>query len=351
MTTLDQASAEAVESVATGRRARHRRRTVVIAVLALLVVTAWCATLMLGQTVHGPGEVLGVILGTEQSGAAFIVGELRLPRATLALVVGLSFGLAGCTFQTLLRNPLASPDIIGITTGASAAASVAIISFGLGGLSVSVTAVGAGIGVALSVYLLAYRRGQAAGTRLILIGVGVSAMMSSIIGWQLERASNVQIVETMRWLTGSLNGAHWHDVRLVLAALLVFGGLILWQTKELQVSTLGDDAASALGVRVERVRVLVVVTAVALICFATAAAGPIVFLAFLSGPIAARLVGPRGSLLVPAALVGALLVLVGDFVGQFLVGPRLPVGVITGILGAPYLLYLIIRTNRTGGAL
>lgn len=351
MTTLDQASTEAIERVATGRRARHRRRTVVITVLALLVVAAWCATLMIGQTVHGPGEVLGVILGTEQSGAAFIVGELRLPRATLALVVGLSFGLAGCTFQTLLRNPLASPDIIGITTGASAAASVAIISFGLGGLSVSVTAVGAGIGVALTVYLLAYRRGQAAGTRLILIGVGVAAMMSSIIGWQLERASNVQIVETMRWLTGSLNGAHWHDVRLVLTALLVFGGLILWQTKELQVSTLGDDAASALGVRVERVRVLVIVTAVALICFATAAAGPIVFLAFLSGPIAARLVGPRGSLLVPAALVGALLVLVGDFVGQFLVGTRLPVGVITGILGAPYLLYLIIRTNRTGGAL
>lgn len=351
MTALDHAPDEAVERVAAGRRARHHRRTTVIVVLALLVAAAWCATLMLGQTVHSPAEVIAVILGTEQSGASFIVGELRLPRASLALVVGLSFGLAGCTFQTLLRNPLASPDIIGITTGASAAASVAIVSFGLGGLSVSVAAVGAGITVAFTVYLLAYRRGQSAGTRLILIGIGVSSMMSSVIGWQLERASNVQVVEAMRWLTGSLNGAHWYDVRLVLVALVVFGGVILRQTKELEVSTLGDDAASALGVRVERLRVLVVVAAVALICFATAAAGPVVFLAFLSGPIAARIVGPRGSLLVPAALVGALLVLVGDFVGQFLVGTRLPVGVITGILGAPYLLYLIIRTNRTGGAL
>ncbi|MGO1167353.1 MAG: FecCD family ABC transporter permease [Janibacter sp.] len=340
-----------MERVAAGRRTRHRRRTAVIIILAFLVVAAWCATLMLGQSVHGPAEVIGAVLGTEQSGASFIVGELRLPRASLGLAIGLSFGLAGSTFQTLLRNPLASPDIIGITTGASAAAAVAIVTFGLGGLSVSVAAVTTGIAVAFTVYLLAYRRGQSAGTRLILIGVGVASMMSSVIAWQLDRASNVQIAEAMRWLTGSLNGAHWHDVRLVLLALLLCGAVILHRTRELEVSTLGDDAAAALGVRVERLRILIVVAAVALICFATAAAGPIVFLAFLSGPIAARLVGPRGSVLVPAALTGALLVLVGDFIGQFALGTRLPVGVITGILGAPYLLYLIIRTNRTGGAL
>lgn len=306
---------------------------------------------MFGQTFHGPAEVVGVILGTEQSGATFIVGELRLPRATLALVVGLAFGLSGSTFQTLLRNPLASPDIIGITTGASAAAAVSIVSFGLTGLTVSVTAVLAGIGVALTVHLLAYRRGQSAGTRLVLIGIGVAAMMRSIIGWQLDRASNVQALEAMRWLTGSLNGAHWGDVRLVLGALLLLGALILGQTRNLDVTTLGDDAASALGVRVERTRMLIVVAAVTLVCFATAAAGPIVFLAFLAGPIAARIMGPNGSLLVPAALVGALLVLVGDFVGQYAFDTRLPVGVVTGILGAPYLLYLIIRTNRTGGTL
>lgn len=351
MTALDPTPREAIRRVSSDRRTRSRRRGRVITGLAVLVLAAWCATLMLGQSVHGPGEVLGVLLGSEQSGAQFIVGELRLPRASLALVVGLSFGLAGSTFQTLLRNPLASPDIIGITAGASAAAAIAIVTFGLTGLEVSLTAVLAGIGVATAVYLLAYRRGHSAGTRLILIGIGVAAMMRSIIGWQLERASNVQVVEAMRWLTGSLNGAHWHDVRLVLGALVVLGALILWRTRELEASTLGDDAASALGVRVERVRILVVVAAVALICFATAAAGPIVFLAFLSGPIAARIIGPRGSVIIPAALVGALLVLVSDFVGQFALGTRLPVGVVTGILGAPYLIHLIIRTNRTGGTL
>lgn len=114
---------------------------------------------------------------------------------------------------------------------------------------------------------------------------------------------------------------------------------------------LGEDASGALGVRVERTRLIVVVTAVGLIAFATAAAGPIAFVAFLSGPIAARIVGPRESMLIPAALVGALLVLAADFVGQYAFGTRFPVGVVTGALGAPFLIYLIVRTNRTGGSL
>jgi iron complex transport system permease protein len=216
---------------------------------------------------------------------------------------------------------------------------------------VSWLAVAAGMGVALAIYLLAYRRGVAAGTRLILIGIGVAAMMQSLISWQLERATNSQIAEALRWLTGSLNGALWRDVLVVLVALLLLGALVLVQTRSLAAAQLGDDAASALGVRVERLRLLAIVAAVGMICFATAASGPIAFLAFLSGPIAARIVGTRGSLLVPAALVGALLTLVADFAGQHAFGTRLPVGVVTGILGAPYLLYLIVRINRVGGTL
>lgn len=351
MRTLQTPALDAVSRVAHARRSRGRRHLVVTTSLLALVVLAWCATLMFGKSFYSPAEVLAVVLGRDDSGASFIVGELRLPRASLALVVGLAFGLAGSTFQTLLRNPLASPDIVGITTGASAAAAVAIITFGLSGLAVSVTSVSVGTVIALAVYLLAYRRGHAAGTRLVLIGIGVAAMMRSVIAWQLDRASNVQVLETMRWLTGSLNGANWTDVRLVLGALAVFATAILWQARDLETTALGDDAAAALGVRVERTRVLIVLAAVAVVCFATAASGPITFLAFLAGPIAARILGPNGSVLIPAALVGALLVLVGDFVGQYALGTRMPVGVVTGILGAPYLLYLIIRTNRTGGTL
>jgi len=126
---------------------------------------------------------------------------------------------------------------------------------------------------------------------------------------------------------------------------------LLALSRDLSMMQLGEDTASALGVRVERTRVMVIVAAVCLIAFATAAAGPIAFVAFLSGPIAARLLGPGGSLLVPAGLVGALLVLVADFAGQFAFDVRYPVGVVTGVLGAPYLVYLIVRTHRAGGSL
>ncbi|MEV1294089.1 iron chelate uptake ABC transporter family permease subunit [Pseudonocardia sp. NPDC049635] len=312
---------------------------------------AYCGALMFGDTVYSPAEVWAVVLGNDAPGAQFVVGRLRLPRATLALLVGLSFGLAGVTFQTLLRNPLASPDVIGITEGASAAAAVAIVSFALSGLVVSWLAVTAGIGVTLTIYLLAYRRGVAAGARLVLIGIGVAAVMQSVVAWQLERATSFEFSQALRWLTGSLNGAVWRDVVVVLVALAVLGPIVLLQSRNLVIGRLGDDAASALGVRVELVRLLTIVCAVGLICFATAASGPIAFLAFLAGPVAVRIIGPRGSLLVPAALVGALITLLADLAGQYAFGHRFPVGVVTGILGAPYLIYLIIRINRTGGTL
>ncbi len=217
-------------------------------------------------------------------------------------------------------------------------------------MQVSVLAIAAGLGVALLVYSLAFR-GGVVGTRLILIGIGISAMLDSITSYVLSQAAEWDLQEAMRWLTGSLNGAAWDQVVPALAAAAVLTPLLLGQARNLTALQLGDDTASALGVRVERTRITVIVAAVGLIAFATAAAGPIAFVAFLSGPIAARIVGAGGSLLVPAGLVGSLLVLVADFTGQFAFGERYPVGVVTGVLGAPYLVHLIIRTNRAGGSL
>lgn len=344
-------AAPASVAAATHRRIRgaSRRRRVIL-VLAVLVVAAFAVTLMAGRTFYPPGDVLRVILGEQVSGASFTVGRLRLPRAVLAVVAGFSFGLAGVTFQTMLRNPLASPDIIGISSGASAAAAIAIVTLSLGEVQVSVLAIAAGLGVALLVYSLAFR-GGVVGTRLILIGIGISAMLDSVTSYVLSQAAEWDLQEAMRWLTGSLNGATWDQVVPALAAAVVLTPLLLGQARSLSAMQLGDDTASALGVRVERTRITVIVAAVGLIAFATAAAGPIAFVAFLSGPIAARIVGAGGSLLVPAGLVGALLVLVADFTGQFAFGERYPVGVVTGVLGAPYLVYLIIRTNRAGGSL
>jgi iron complex transport system permease protein len=208
--------------------------------------------------------------------------------------------------------------------------------------------VAAGLAVALLVYGLSFRNGVG-GTRLILVGIGVSAMLESSIAYILSIAPEWNLQEAMRWLTGSVNGARPEQALPLLVALAAFGGLLLSRARDLEALRLGDDTAAALGVGVDRTRMLVMVAAVGMISFATAATGPIAFVAFLAGPIAARIGGNSGSVLVPAALVGAVLVLAGDYCGQFLLPSRYPVGVVTGALGAPYLLFLIIRTNRAGG--
>ncbi|MFJ2225959.1 FecCD family ABC transporter permease [Streptomyces halstedii] len=330
------------------RNATHRR--LVVLTLVVLVLAGFAVTLMAGQTFYPPRDVVRVVLGEQVPGASFTVGRLRLPRAVLAVVAGFSFGMAGVTFQTMLRNPLASPDIIGISSGASAAAAIAIVTLSLDEIQVSVLAIVAALVVALVVYGLAFRDGVV-GTRLILIGIGVSAMLDSVTSYVLSRAAEWDLQEAMRWLTGSLNGVSWDQTVPALLALAVLAPVLLSQARDLSAMQLGDDTASALGVRVERTRITVIVAAVCLIAFATAAAGPIAFVAFLSGPIAARLVGGGGSLLVPAGLVGALLVLAADFAGQFAFDTRFPVGVVTGVLGAPYLVYLIVRTHRAGGSI
>ncbi|WP_198320524.1 FecCD family ABC transporter permease [Actinosynnema pretiosum] len=344
------AAPSTLDAVTRTRRRNARRRRIVIAVLTALILVMIAVSLMFGQRYYPPSDVLAVVLGEQVPGASFTVGRLRLPRTALATLAGLCFGLGGVSFQTMLRNPLASPDIIGISAGASAAAAFAIVVLGLSGATVAAFAIVAGLLIALLVYLLAFKSGGA-GTRLVLIGIGTAAMLHSAIDWILTSAGEWDLQEALVWLTGSLNGSSWTDVLPVLLASVVLVPLLLAQTRRLGAMQLGEDAACALGVRVELVRLTVVIASVGLIAFATAACGPIAFVAFLAGPIAARLVGPGGSLLVPAMLVGSLLVLVADYSGQYLLPARYPVGVVTGVLGAPYLIYLIIRTNRAGGSL
>ena len=336
--------------VARARRERRRRRALVTGVLGVLVVVVYAASLMVGQTFYGPDEVWAVLRGETVPGASFTVGELRLPRASMAVLTGAAFGLAGVTFQTMLRNPLASPDVIGISSGASAAAVVALVVLELSSTATSVVAILAALATALMIYALAFKDGVV-GSRLILIGIGVAAMLDSVVAYVIVRAAQWGLQVAMRWLTGSLNNAAWDQVAPLAIAVVVAAPVLLSQARALELLQHGDDSAASLGVPVERTRLLCICTAVVLIAFATAASGPIAFVAFLAGPIAARVVGPGGSLMVPAALVGALLVLTADLAGQFAFDARYPVGVITGVLGAPYLVYLLVRTHRSGGSL
>jgi len=336
--------------IVAGRRARHRRHAVATIVLGVLLLVLFTVALMVGNTFYPLDAVVRVILGETVPGASFTVGELRLPRAVLAILAGIAFGMAGVSFQTLLRNPLASPDIIGISNGAGAAAVIGIIVLGLDGPLVSLLALGGALVTAAAIYLLSIRGGFA-GTRLILIGIGVSLMLQSVISYVLSRAASWDIQTAMQWLTGSLNSASWERVAPLAIAALVIVPLLLAQGRALGAMQLGDDSASGLGVRVNTTRVLCILGAVALLAFATAATGPIAFVAFMAGPIAARITGPGANLLLPSAFVGAVLVLGSDLLGQFAFGERYPVGVITGVLGAPYLIYLLVRTNRSGGSL
>ncbi|WP_436970536.1 FecCD family ABC transporter permease [Microbacterium testaceum] len=335
-------------AVVAGRRRRRRRWTLVTGILIAAVFLAFAGSLMFGQTYYSPAEVWGVLTGQLVPGASFTVGELRLPRAATALMTGLCFGMGGVVFQSMLRNALASPDVIGINTGASAAAVIGIVVLGLGETAVSVMAMVAALVVALSIYLLAYRKGGS-GARLILVGIGIAAMCQAIVSYVISRAAEWDLPAAMRWITGNLNDATWDRALPVAVAVIVLGPVLLALSGRLEILRMGDDTAAAVGLPVERSRVLLIVAAVGLLAFGTAAAGPIAFVSFLAGPIAVRILGPVGSPVLPAGLVGALLVLVADFCAQFAFGTRLPVGVVTGVLGAPYLVYLLIRSSRSGG--
>lgn len=347
---MNQPPLNAISHFSHVRRASAKRRARIITLLAACLLAGVVLTLMVGQSFTPLSTVLRVLGGAEVPGVGFTVRELRLPRAVVSILVGACFGLGGIAFQTMLRNPLASPDIIGISTGASTGAVFAIVVLSLSGPAVSLAAIGSGLGVALLIYALSWRQGVTGG-RLILIGIGLAAMLQSVTAYLLMRAPSWTLQEALRWITGSVNGVQLDQALPLLIALILFGGLLLSRHRDLETLRMGDDIAAGLGVRLVFTRMTIVVSAVALVAFATAVSGPIAFVAFLSGPIASRLMGRNGSLLIPSALVGALLVLLGDYAGQFLLPARYPVGIVTGVLGAPYLIYLIIRDNKSRGTL
>jgi iron complex transport system permease protein len=334
------------------RQGYTRRKTRLISVnIILLILTIGICTMMLsyGKTTYDLNTVFRVLTGEKVKDATFAIATLRLPRMLCGLLAGLAFGIAGNTFQTMLRNPLASPDVIGISSGSSVAAVFCILVLRVSGSSVSIAAVVCGIIVAALIYLLSKGSGFSGG-RLILIGIGMQAMINALISYLLARASQNDVPTALRWLSGSLNGMSIEDVPTLFIVVVIFGITILLLSKQLQILELGDEFATTLGIKINLVRIVLILSAVFLIAFATAVTGPIAFVAFLSGPIAARLVGLGSPNVLSSGLVGALLVLGADMIGQFAFGTRFPVGVVTGILGAPYMLFLLILMNRRGQA-
>ncbi|MEV7327816.1 iron chelate uptake ABC transporter family permease subunit [Micromonospora sp. NPDC093244] len=296
----------------------------------------------------GPADVLRTLTGGGSPAEQFIVTELRLPRLVTALLVGAALALAGTIFQSLVRNPLGSPDILGFTQGASTGALVVVV---LGGSSLALAgaAVVGGLATGLVIYALAWRRGVH-GYRLILVGIGVAAILTGVNGYLLTRAPLMDAARAVLWLTGSLDGRGWANAGPLLAVTAVLAPVVLVGcAAALRMMELGDDTASALGVPVVRLRLVLLASAVLLVSFAAAAAGPVSFVALVAPHVTKRLTRAPGPNLLPSMAVGAALLVGADLLAQrAFTGHQLPVGVVTGVIGGGYLVWLLAVERRAG---
>lgn len=241
-------------SVQQGFAQRHRRSVLAVAVLIILSVVLACLVMTCGNTYYSLAEVWNILTSEGTKGAAFTIKTLRLPKMLVGILAGIAFGMSGNTFQTLLRNPLASPDIIGVTSGASAAAVFCILMLKWSGGIVSLVAVLAGLFVAALIYLLARDRHGYSGGRMILIGIGMQAMLNALISWMLLKGSEYDVATALRWLRGSLNGVQMSDVPVLSITVLVGGFILIVLNRSLQVMQLGEEYPITLGAPVQRVR-------------------------------------------------------------------------------------------------
>lgn len=321
------------------------RPTLTASILALACGVLAIYALGSGSLSLNATQVIDALLGKGPTNLTVIVTQWRLPRVTMALLLGAALGISGAIFQSLLRNPLGSPDVIGFNTGAYSGVLVAIALFNGGVIGITSGALAGGLLTAALVYLLAWRNGVEA-FRLIIVGIAVRALLVAGNTWLIISASLESAMTAGLWSAGSLNGISWAKSLPVLAVIALCCLLLLTLSRRMRLLEMGDDTACALGVPVERSRVLLLLIGVTLTAAATAVAGPISFIALVAPQIARRLCANRSVLLL-TALTGALLLLIADVAAQRLFMPyQLPVGVLTVSLGGIYLIWLLIRESR-----
>ncbi|MFF3156232.1 FecCD family ABC transporter permease [Streptomyces sp. NPDC057910] len=322
-----------------------------MAVVGGLVVLALAAAVVLigtGDFTIAPADVISSLLGSGTPAQDFIINELRLPRVLVALLVGASLGISGALFQSISRNPLGSPDVIGFGQGSSVGALTVIVFFHGGTVAVSFGALAGGLATGVAVYLLAWKKGVH-GYRLVLVGIGAAAMLTACVHYLLTKSTLVDATRAMVWLTGSLDGRDWAQVWPLLVLFVVLLPVVLGYARPLRMLEMGDDAAYALGVPVQRTRTVLMLCAVLLNASATAAAGPISFVALTAPQLARRLTRATGPNILASACMGAALLVVADWGAQRLFGEStLPVGVLTGMVGGVYLLWLLVTERRAG---
>nr|WP_245432902.1 iron chelate uptake ABC transporter family permease subunit [Mesorhizobium loti] len=325
---------------------RLRPRAVAVCVaLALTGLALGILLLGTGTFRLTPAEVFNSLFGAGSNPTAErIILRVRLPRLATAALVGASLGMAGAIFQSLSRNPLGSPDIIGFTTGAATGAILQIVLFDAGPLGVSLAAFASCVATTVAVLLLSMKNGATGGYRLVLVGVGIGAILSGINTLLLVKGGLDQAAAAQIWLAGSLNTRTWAHVIPAAIGFAAIVPVVVLNARQTTLLEMGDDIASQLGVVPERTRLTMVMAAVGLTAIATAAAGPIAFVALAGPQLARRLTSSPDLPLVSGALMGAVLLLLADLVSQrppFQV--NMPVGLTTGMLGGFYLLWLLTR--------
>ncbi len=325
-----------------------------VALVTLLLTAAaflvFCVSIAVGDFPIGLPKVVASLFGGGEQVDRFVIMDLRMPRALAGLVVGIALGVSGALTQSIARNPLASPDILGITGGASAVAVFLVTVSGgaatavTGSLGLSGAALAGGLLTGLLVYFLAWRRGVD-GFRLILIGISVSAVAQAVTTWLLVTADIKDVARAQAWLVGSLDNRSWDEVGVALwgtLAVLAVVACVAFQFKPLH---FGDDVAAGLGVRYSLVRAVLLLCAVLLAGFAVSAAGPVPFVAMVAPQVAMRLTRHPTPPVVASGTVGALLLIGSDLVARTALPITLPVGVVTAAIGGPFLVHLLVRAN------
>ncbi|WP_313814164.1 iron chelate uptake ABC transporter family permease subunit [Glutamicibacter sp.] len=320
------------------------RRSVILSTIAALLVMTCVVALGTGTISMSPREVLAALFGQAEAKDLLVIQKIRAPRVLTALGVGAALGAAGACFQSISRNPLGSPDIIGFTTGAATGAVAQIVLFNAGAWATGVAAMISSLLTAAVVYLLSFSRRTTGGQRLVIIGIGVGAMLGAVNTLLLSKGDADLAAQANLWLSGSLGGRSWADALLVGISLLVLIPMLVIHSRSLTLLEMGDDTASALGVGAETVRRIVIFASVCLTAAATAAAGPIAFVALASGQIIRQLIGNRSVPIIPAAMTGALLLVTCDVLTQHLpLQAQVPIGLATSLAGGLYLLWLLTR--------
>jgi iron complex transport system permease protein len=326
---------------------------VLVALLGFLVAV----DLSVGDVRIPLGDVVRTLLGQGQPFQEFIVLDLRLPQTTVAILVGAALGVSGALTQTFARNPLASPDILGVTEGAAVGAVAVIVLGGAGGyggglvsgrlqeVGLPLAAFAGGMLTAAVLYVLSWRRGID-GQRLVLIGIGIGAALTACVSWLLVSARIEDAASAQLWLNGSLNARGWEQGRPLIVALVLLVPVALILVRHLNALQLGDEPARGLGVRLQLTQLLTLVVAVGLASVAVSAVGPLEFVAFVVPQLAIRLTGGSRPPVVASMLMGACLVVGADLITRVVIPFPLPAGLVTAVLGAPYLIWLLLRTNR-----